>query len=242
MTESDTPSNSLNPWDTPSKKTLQANLWLSYTTATRYAFSLTKGGSPAKESKMAEALTNSLSNYNHQKEKLMMTTIYTAKTHEDNPVPVSIEVTVSSGIGIHIIGLSDKGMKESLLRTITALLSSGYSIPGKKIVINITPADLEKNGEDYDIPIAIGLIAASGQKELPFLKDYVLTGRLGLDGSIYEANDPEAAVKVAAAQNMKGCILPLHSALQIKDKQGIDVWGLSNLNEVLKLLEEGETF
>ena len=171
-----------------------------------------------------------------------MTTVYTAKTHENNPVPVSIEITVSSGIGIHVIGLSDKGMKESLLRTITALQSSGYKIPAKKIVINIAPADLHKSGEDYDIPIAAGLIAASGQKGLPFLKDYVLVGRLGLDGSIYEANNPEAAVKVAAAQNMKGCILPLHSALQIKDKQGIDVWGLSNINEVLKLLEEGETF
>ena len=110
-------------------------------------------------------------------------------------------------------------------------------------MINIAPSDLEKSSEDYDLAIAAGIVAASKQRELPFLKDYVMVGRLGLDGSIYEANNPEAAIKAAKAQGIKGCILPLHSALELKtDRQGVEVWGLSDLNEVLQLLEEGETY
>ena len=99
-------------------------------------------------------------------------------------VPVTVEVDISSGIGIHLVGLADAAVKESLLRTITALRSVGYRIPGKKIVINLAPADMHKKGSGYDLPIAVGIIAASGQMELPLLDRFIVMGELGLDGSV----------------------------------------------------------
>ena len=80
---------------------------------------------------------------------------------------MTVEVDINSGIGIHLVGLADVAVKESLLRTMTALQSIGFRIPGKKIVINLAPADMRKNGSGYDLPIALGIIAASGQCDLP---------------------------------------------------------------------------
>ena len=77
-------------------------------------------------------------------------------------VPVTVEIDITAGIGFHLVGLADVAVKESLLRTITALQSLDYHIPGKKVVINLAPADMHKSGSGYDLPIAIGVIAASG--------------------------------------------------------------------------------
>ena len=97
---------------------------------------------------------------------------------------MTVEVDINSGIGIHLVGLADVAVKESLLRTMTALQSIGFRIPGKKIVINLAPADMRKNGSGYDLPIALGIIAASGQCDLPALDKYVIMGELGLDATI----------------------------------------------------------
>lgn len=91
----------------------------------------------------------------------MLTTVYGAKCIGIEAVPVTVEVDITSGIGIHLVGLADAAVKESLLRTVTALQSMGYRIPGKKIVINLAPADMHKKGSGYDLPIAVGIIAAS---------------------------------------------------------------------------------
>ena len=73
-------------------------------------------------------------------------------------VPVTVEVDIANGLGIHLVGLADAAVKESLLRTITALQSMGFRIPGRKIVINLAPADMHKKGSGYDLPIALGII------------------------------------------------------------------------------------
>ena len=89
----------------------------------------------------------------------MLINIFCAKCIGIQAVPVTVEVDINSGIGIHLVGLADVAVKESLLRTMTALQSIGFRIPGKKIVINLAPADLRKNGSGYDLPIALGIIA-----------------------------------------------------------------------------------
>lgn len=94
----------------------------------------------------------------------MLIDILGAKCVGIEAVPVTVEVDITHGIGIHLVGLADVAVKESLLRTVTALQSLGFRIPGKKIVINLAPADVRKNGSGYDLPIAVGIIAASGQK------------------------------------------------------------------------------
>ena len=94
----------------------------------------------------------------------MLIDILGAKCVGIEAVPVTVEVDITHGIGIHLVGLADVAVKESLLRTVTALQSLGFRIPGKKIVINLAPADMRKNGSGYDLPIALGIIAALGEE------------------------------------------------------------------------------
>ena len=116
----------------------------------------------------------------------MLINIHGAKCLGIEAVKVTVEVDISPGLGIHLVGLADEAVKESLLRTITALQCLNFRIPGKKIVINLAPADMHKRGSGYDLPIALGIIAASGQLEMPVLDKYIVMGELGLDGSVRE--------------------------------------------------------
>ncbi|MBQ6179094.1 MAG: YifB family Mg chelatase-like AAA ATPase [Bacteroidales bacterium] len=168
----------------------------------------------------------------------MLINIMAAKCIGIEAVPVTVEVDITSGIGIHLVGLADVAVKESLLRTITALQSLGFHIPGKKIVINLAPADMHKNGGGYDLPIALGIIAASGQKELPGLGKYIVMGELGLDGSLREIQGSLPIADLASSLGKKGCILPLESALEATECSGIDIFGVRNLLDVLRILEE----
>ena len=116
----------------------------------------------------------------------MLINIHCAKCIGIEAVPVEVEVSIAQGLGIHLVGLADAAVKESLLRTITALQSRDFRIPGKKIVINLAPADMHKKGSGYDLPIALGIIAASKQRDLPLLDQFLIMGELGLDGTIKE--------------------------------------------------------
>lgn len=91
----------------------------------------------------------------------MLINIHCAKCIGIEVVPVTVEVNIDNGLGVHLVGLADAAVKESLLRTITALQSMGFWIPGKKIVINLAPADMHKKGSGYDVQIALGIIATS---------------------------------------------------------------------------------
>ncbi|MBQ0077679.1 MAG: magnesium chelatase, partial [Bacteroidales bacterium] len=114
----------------------------------------------------------------------MLVHVYGAKTDGIDALKVTVEIDIIPGIGIHLVGLADAAVKESLLRTTTALESLGFRVPGRKIVINLAPADLHKQGSGYDLPIAIGIIAASGQREFRELGKWMIMGELGLDGSV----------------------------------------------------------
>ena len=162
----------------------------------------------------------------------MLINIHGAKCVGIDAVPVTVEINISAGIGLHLVGLADAAVKESLLRTITALQSMGFRIPGKKIVINLAPADMHKKGSGYDVPIALGIIAASGQLELPLISDYLIMGELGLDGSIRDVPGALPIVELAVRQGLKGCILPLGSALEAVDFGGIRIYGVKSLSEV----------
>ena len=168
----------------------------------------------------------------------MLINIFGAKCVGIDAVPVTVEVDITQGIGIHLVGLADVAVKESLLRTVTALQSLGFHIPGKKIVINLAPADLHKNGGGYDLPIAIGIIAASGQKSLPGIGKYLIMGELGLDGSVRDVPGALPFSELAESQGYIGCILPLRSALEATECDGISVYGVSTLEEALEILEE----
>ena len=172
----------------------------------------------------------------------MLINIHCAKCIGIEAVPVTVEVKIDSGLGIHLVGLADAAVKESLLRTITALQSMGYRIPGRKIVINLAPADMHKKGSGYDVPIALGIIKASGQRELPFIEEYIIMGELGLDGSVRDVPGALPIAELARAGKMKGCILPYRSAIEAMEYQGIDIYGVDSLDDVLRILNREEGY
>ena len=171
-----------------------------------------------------------------QKRKIMLINIHCAKCVGIDAIPVIVEVDVATGIGIHLVGLADAAIKESLLRIVTSLQSLGFRIPGRKIVINLAPADMHKKGSGYDLPIALGIIAASAQRELPLLDKFLIMGELGLDGTIREVPGALPTVELAAKKGMMGCILPRRSALEASEYGIIDIYGVETMEEVLEIL------
>ena len=171
---------------------------------------------------------------------VMLINIHCAKCVGIEAVPVTVEVDITSGLGIHLVGLADVAVKESLLRTITALQSMGFRIPGKKIVINLAPADMHKKGSGYDVPIALGIIRASGQRELPLLEQYIIMGELGLDGSVREVPGALPIAELARQEGLKGCILPRGSAREAVEYDGVEIYGVDCLWDVLRILDGEE--
>ncbi len=170
----------------------------------------------------------------------MLINIHSAKCIGIEAVLVTVEIDIAPGLGIHLVGLADAAVKESLLRTITALQSLGFRIPGKKIVINLAPADMHKKGSGYDVPIALGIIAASGQRELPLLEKFMIMGELGLDGSIRDVPGALPTVELARKLELMGCILPKGSAKEAVEYEGVDVFGVESLDDVLRILSGEE--
>ena len=171
---------------------------------------------------------------------VMMISVTSAKCSGIEAMPVTVEVNISSGIGIHLIGLADAAVKESMLRTVTALQSTGFRVPGRKIVINLAPADIRKNGSGYDIPIALGIMAASGNFEMPGLDKYVIMGELGLDASVKRVPGALPVVELARRSGYKGCILPEESALEAYEYDETLIFGVRTLEDVLKIVCEKE--
>lgn len=166
----------------------------------------------------------------------MLINIHCAKCIGIDAVPVEVEIDIATGIGIHLVGLADAAIKESLLRIVTSLQTLGFRIPGRKIVINLAPADMHKKGSGYDLPIALGIIAASKQYDLPLLDKFLIMGELGLDGTVREVSGALPIVELAAQRNLRGCILPRHSALEASEYGKIDVYGVETMEEVLEIL------
>lgn len=170
----------------------------------------------------------------------MLVNIYGAKCIGIEAVQVTVEVDVTQGIGIHLVGLADMAVKESLLRTVTALQSRGFRIPGKKIVINLAPADVQKSGSGYDLPIALGIIAASGQRDLPGLGKYLIMGELGLDGTVRDVPGTLPTVELSIKKNFSGCIVPERSALEALEYSQTNIFGVRSLDDVIRIVSEEE--
>ena len=170
----------------------------------------------------------------------MLTRIHGAKCIGIDAVEVTVEIDIDRGVGIHLVGLADVAVKESLLRTTTALEALGFRIPGKRIVINLAPADLRKNGSGYDLPIAIGIIAASEQRDLQLCGRYILMGELGLDGSVRAIPGALPFAEMARDAGYDGIILPAESALEAAEFGDMLVYAVESLTDVVRILEGRE--
>ena len=155
-------------------------------------------------------------------------------------VTVTVEVDMSPGVGIHLVGLPDSAVRESLLRVFTALGSYGFTVPGRKIIVNLAPADMRKEGSAFDLAIALGIIAVSERVPMPHLGEYVVMGELALDGTIRPVPGALPAAIHARDSGFKGCILPRLSAAEAADIENIRILGVDKLSQVIDLLSLGE--
>ncbi len=152
-------------------------------------------------------------------------------------VQVLVEVDLIRGIpGVSIVGLPDSAVKESKERVKSALINSGYPFPLKKVVINLAPADLRKEGTIYDLPLALGILASAGILRTESLEDYLIAGELGLSGELHPVKGVLSAALLVKELSLKGLLIPkanTEEALLIDD---IDVIPLSNLKEAVGFL------
>lgn len=154
-----------------------------------------------------------------------------------NAIAITVEVNVSDGIKFHLVGLPDNAVKESTLRIEAALKNNGYRIPGKKIIVNMAPADIRKEGSCYDLTIATGILAATEQIKTDKLDRYIIMGELGLDGDIQPMKGTLPIAIQARTDKYKGIIVPEANAMEAAIVSGLDVHGVNNLKEVCDFLE-----
>ncbi|WP_055437004.1 YifB family Mg chelatase-like AAA ATPase [Lacinutrix algicola] len=154
---------------------------------------------------------------------------------------ITVEVNVNSGIGYHLVGLPDNAIKESNYRIAAALQNNGYKIPGKKITINMAPADLRKEGSAYDLTLAVGILAASKQIQADDLEDYIIMGELSLDGSLQPIKGALPIAIKAQEEGFKGFILPIQNAKEAAIVSDLKVYGIENIKQVINFFDKGET-
>ena len=130
------------------------------------------------------------------------------------------------------MGLPDNAVKESRQRIESAMKNLGFHWPGKRIVINMAPADLRKEGAAYDLPLAIGILAASEQVQAEKLKDYVLMGELSLDGTLHPVKGVLPIAIEARKEGFKGIILPRENAREAAVVDQLEVHGVDDLAQV----------
>lgn len=148
---------------------------------------------------------------------------------------ITVEVNVDNGIGYHLVGLPDNAIKESNFRIAAALQNNGYKIPGKKIIINMSPADLRKEGSSYDLTLAIGILAATGQIQAESLEDYLIMGELSLDGNLQPIKGALPIAIKAQEEGFKGFILPIQNAKEAGIVSDLEVYGVENIAQVSTL-------
>lgn len=151
---------------------------------------------------------------------------------------VTIEVNCSKGIKFMLVGLPDASVKESHERIVSALQINGYKFPRQQIVINMSPADIRKEGTAYDLPLAIGILAASEGLKSNRLENYMIMGELSLDGSILPIKGVLPIAIKARELGFKGLVLPRKNAREAAVVNNLDVYGVDNISEVVDFFNE----
>lgn len=150
---------------------------------------------------------------------------------------VTIEVNIDKGIQFFLVGLPDSAVRESHQRIEAALKNIGYKIPGKKITINMAPADIKKEGSAYDLPIAIGILAASNQIKADKIGDYIIMGELSLDGSLRPIKGALPIAIEARERGFKGFILPEQNVNEAAIVNNLKVYGIKNISELIHFFD-----
>ncbi|MCK5760030.1 MAG: YifB family Mg chelatase-like AAA ATPase, partial [Candidatus Delongbacteria bacterium] len=154
---------------------------------------------------------------------------------------IEVETHLERGLpGLSLVGLPDTAVKESKDRINAAIKNSAYDFPLKRIIINLAPADIKKEGSSYDLPIAIAILTASGQIENDKMNDYIFLGELALDGNLRPIKGALPIAILGEKKNYKGIILPKENAHEAAVITGVDVLPAENLKEVVDFINGEE--
>ncbi len=168
----------------------------------------------------------------------MLVKTYGSSVYGVNATTITVEVSVDQGINFYLVGLPDNAVKESHQRIESALKANGFKIPGKKVVINMAPADIRKEGSSYDLTIAIGILAASEQIKAEKVSNYIIMGELSLDGGLQPIKGALPIAIQAKKEGFKGFILPQKNAREAAIVDGLEVYGVNNIKQVIDYFNE----
>lgn len=173
----------------------------------------------------------------------MLARVWSAALLGIEAIPVGVEVDVSGGLpGIVVVGLPDIAVQEARERVKTALRNAGYGFPMRRIVVNLTPADLRKEGPSFDLPISIGILAASEQVATEILGDHLFLGEVSLDGSLRPVAGVLAIAATAKEQGMTGLIIPTGNLKEAAVVAGLKVYGFNHLRDVATFLNDPTSY
>ena len=166
----------------------------------------------------------------------MLVKTYGSAVYGINATTITIEVNVTKGVNFILVGLPDNAVKESHKRIVTAIRNNGFKNPGKEVVVNMSPADIRKEGSSYDLPIAIGILAASEQIVADDIDKYIIMGELSLDGGLQPIKGALPIAIQARKEGFKGFILPIQNAREAAIVSDLEVYGVENIKQVIDFI------
>ncbi len=170
----------------------------------------------------------------------MLVKVYGSAVFGIEATTITVEVNIDKGIGYHLVGLPDNAVKESSYRISAALNNNGYKLPGKKIIINMAPADIKKEGASYDVTIAMSILAASKQILSENIANYIIMGELSLDGSLQPIKGALPIAIKAREDGFKHFILPKENAKEAAIVNDLKVYGVDNIMQVINHFNQDE--
>jgi magnesium chelatase family protein len=170
----------------------------------------------------------------------MLVKTYSAAVTALEATTITIEVNLTRGTSFHLSGLADTAVKESYDRIRAAIENNGYKAPTADLTINMSPADIRKEGSGYDLPLAIGILAAYSKVSEDALKDYMMVGELGLDGKLKPVSGVLSVAIRARKEKFKGLIVPKENVREAAVVNQLEVYGMENIADVIAFLNGGE--
>ncbi len=172
----------------------------------------------------------------------MLVKLFGSAVYGVDAITITIEVDTPGGeVGVYIVGLPDNAVKESKDRVISAIQNTGFDRPRGRMVVNMAPADIKKAGAAYDLPIALGFLAATGQLPPEQLHEYVIIGELSLDGTIKPIKGALPIAIQTRAEKFKGLIVPRANAREAGMVNNLEVYGVDNITEVIGFFNGTQT-
>ncbi len=172
----------------------------------------------------------------------MLVKTYCAAVMGLDAVTVTIEISMTRGVMLHLTGLADTAVKESYDRIKAAIHNNGFKMPVADLTINLSPADIKKEGSGYDLPLAVGILAVNNNIDSSRLSEYMLVGEIGLDGKLQPVRGALPIAIRARKEKFKGLIVPVQNIREAAVVNNLDVYGMESLMEVIQFFNGGKTF